>query len=225
MNTCAAPSSAICSSARPRCLAFIGSSGRTRRRNSGAKLGMPVKCSASPSVSASPMRSVPWFGMPMMSPAHASSASSRSLAWNSIALCTPSALPVRGTVSFMPRVKWPDASRTNAMRSRCFGSMFAWILNTKPDDLRLGRRDRRARAPAAGAAAARASATPGEQLAHAEVVDRAAEEHRRQVALAIRLEVELRAQLAHHRDVLAQLRDRALGQQLVELRVVEARAS
>ena len=78
----------------------------------------------------------------MMSPAHASSASSRSFAWNTIALWTLWTLPVRGTVSRMPRVKWPDASRTNAMRSRCFGSMFAWILNTKPDDLRLGRRDR-----------------------------------------------------------------------------------
>ena len=42
-------------------------------------------------------------------------------------------MPVRATVNLMPRVKCPDASRTNAMRSRCFGSMFAWILNTNPD--------------------------------------------------------------------------------------------
>jgi hypothetical protein len=44
---------------------------------------MPVTRSASPSVSVSPMRSWPWLGMPMMSPAQASSASSRSEARNS----------------------------------------------------------------------------------------------------------------------------------------------
>jgi hypothetical protein len=36
----------------------------TRRRISGAKDGTPLKASSSPSVSVSPMRSVPWFGMP-----------------------------------------------------------------------------------------------------------------------------------------------------------------
>ena len=33
----------------------------------------------------------------------------------------------------MPRVSLPEHSRANAMRSRWFGSMFAWILNTKAD--------------------------------------------------------------------------------------------
>src|SRR3546814_2496288 len=32
----------------------------------------------------------------------------------------------------MPRRKWPEARRMKAMRSRCFGSMLAWILKTKP---------------------------------------------------------------------------------------------
>ena len=32
----------------------------------------------------------------------------------------------------MPRSKWPEQSRTKATRSRCFGSMFAWTLKTKP---------------------------------------------------------------------------------------------
>jgi len=58
-KACAAPSSASWVSARPRCLAFIGSSGRTRCNISGAKDGMPVKCRSSPSVSASPMRRLP----------------------------------------------------------------------------------------------------------------------------------------------------------------------
>ena len=42
-------------------------------------------------------------------------------------------LPVRTCVTFMPRVSLPEQSRTKAMRSRWFGSMLAWILNTKAD--------------------------------------------------------------------------------------------
>ena len=33
----------------------------------------------------------------------------------------------------MPRANCPEQMRTKAMRSRCCGSMFAWILNTKPE--------------------------------------------------------------------------------------------
>ena len=33
--------------------------------------------------------------------------------------------------AFMPRVSLPEHSRAKAMRSRWFGSMLAWILNTK----------------------------------------------------------------------------------------------
>ena len=91
-----------------------------------------MKRSASPSVSASPMRSWPWFGMPMMSPAQASSASSRSWARKSTGFATAIGLPVRTWWSFMPRSKWPEQSRTKATRSRCLGSMLAWTLKTKP---------------------------------------------------------------------------------------------
>jgi hypothetical protein len=52
-------------------LAFIASPRRTRRRISGAKFGTPRNTGSSPSVSVSPMRSVPWFGMPTTSPAKA----------------------------------------------------------------------------------------------------------------------------------------------------------
>ena len=99
--------------------------------------------------------------------------------------------------------------------------MFAWILNTKPETFGSVGAIGRSRA-GCGRGGGASFATPCEQLAHAEVVHGAAEEHRRLVAREVHLEIELRAQPAHHRDVLAQLRDRGLGQQLVELRIVEA---
>jgi hypothetical protein len=63
------------------------------------------------------------------------------LGGNSTALCTLSCLPERTWLSFMPRLKWPEQSRTKAMRSRCFGSMLAWILKTKPETLSSRRLD------------------------------------------------------------------------------------
>ena len=105
---------------------------RTRRSTSGAKLGMPVILSASPSVSVSPTRSVPWFGMPRMSPATASSPSSRSAAKKKIGFWMAKVLPVRTWLSFMPRLNLPEQMRKNATRSRWFGSMLACTLNTKP---------------------------------------------------------------------------------------------
>ncbi|MOA07790.1 hypothetical protein D3C78_1275100 [compost metagenome] len=41
-------------------------------------------------------------------------------------------LPVRTWRIFMPFSYLPEQMRMKAIRSRCFGSMFAWILNTKP---------------------------------------------------------------------------------------------
>ena len=41
--------------------------------------------------------------------------------------------------SFMPRLNVPEHSRTKAMRSRWFGSMLAWTLNTKPVTASVGR--------------------------------------------------------------------------------------
>ena len=59
----------------------------------------------------------------------------------------------------MPRSKWPEHTRMNAMRSRCAGSMLAWILNTKPENFGsagcTARTWRRARAAAAPVDAAR----------------------------------------------------------------------
>ena len=53
-------------------------------KSSGANDGIPANFNISLSVSASPMRSWPWLGMPIISPAQASSANSRSAAKNNI---------------------------------------------------------------------------------------------------------------------------------------------
>ena len=41
--------------------------------------------------------------------------------------------PVRTWLTSMPRVNRPEQTRTKATRSRWLGSMFAWILKTKPE--------------------------------------------------------------------------------------------
>ncbi len=110
----------------------MASSSRMRRRISGAKLGMPRNVMSSPSVSASPMRSVPRLGMPTTSPAKASSASERSWAKKNCGAVSAMVLPVRTCFTFMPRVSLPEHTRMKAMRSRWLGSMFAWILKTMP---------------------------------------------------------------------------------------------
>mmetsp|Transcript_184 Transcript_184/g.579 ORF Transcript_184/g.579 Transcript_184/m.579 type:complete len:226 (+) Transcript_184:462-1139(+) len=135
LKTLAAPSSANCISAFSRCLALSGSPARTPCSSSGAKDGMPVTRKASPSVKVSPIRNWPWFGIPIMSPAQASSASSRSDARNITGLEMAIGFLVRTWVSFMPRLKWPDAMRTKATRSRCLGSIFACTLKTNPETL------------------------------------------------------------------------------------------
>ena len=103
LNIFAAPSSANCISAFSRCFALSGSPARQVCSNSGAKDGMPDTRSASPSVNVSPIRNWPWFGMPMMSPAHASSANSRSAAKNSTGLVIAICFFDRTWVSFIPR--------------------------------------------------------------------------------------------------------------------------
>ena len=67
-KNCVAPSSDSC--ARPFCSCFMrnGSRSRARRKSSGAKFGMPVKASDSPTVNVSPIDTVPWLWMPITSP-------------------------------------------------------------------------------------------------------------------------------------------------------------
>ena len=66
---------------------------------------------------------------------------------------------------------------------------------------------------------------PTQQFAHPEIVQRAAEENRRQVALAERLQVKRRAQAARHLDLLAQRDDGLRGQPRRQRRVVEPGAA
>ena len=114
----------------------------------------------------------------MMSPAKASSSSSRRCDRKLTTVFGRSSLPERTTFSRMPRSKWPEATRTKAIRSRCAGSMLAWILKTTP--LNFGSSGWTTRWVAARSRRRRRQVDQGvEHLAHAEVVDRRAEEHRR----------------------------------------------
>ena len=49
------------------------------------------------------------------------------------ALCTLTAFPLRGCFSFIPLLKWPEQILAKATLSLCFASIFACILNTKPE--------------------------------------------------------------------------------------------
>ncbi len=118
---------------------------------------------------------------PRTSPAQASSTSVRSWARNWSGLFSFSGLPVRACRTSMPRVNFPEQTRTKATRSRCAGSMFAWILKTKPE--KKGRRglDESGRG-VARRRGGRQLEEAGEERLDAEVVQGAPEEDGRQLA-------------------------------------------
>ena len=76
-----------------------------------------------------------------------------------------------------------------------------------------------------GRGAGREVADAAQELAHAEIVERRAEEDRRHVALAIGFGIETLGQAARHLDFVAQPLQRGGGQQLRQLRIVEAGAA
>ena len=82
----------------------------------------------------------------------------------------------------MPRSKRPEQTRRNAIAVAVVGSMFAWILKTKPREARRRRVDRARRSVARGAGGGASSRKRVEERLDAEVGQRAAEEHRRQLA-------------------------------------------
>ena len=141
----------------------------------------------------------------MMSPGQASSAISRSRAKKKIGLETAIGLLCRTMLSFMPRWKRPEHRRTNATRSRCLGSMLAWTLNTKPVTLSSPgstvRRVARLRPRRGGVVG-----QPVEQRPHAEIAQGTAEEHRRQVALAVALQREVGQGTLDQRQLLVRAR-------------------
>ena len=120
----------------------------------------------------------------------------------------------RRCLIFMPRSKRPEHTRRKAMRSRWAGSILAWILNTKPENARfVGRDDAQRRI--ARARRRRPVDQRVQDLAHAEVVDGRAEEHRRLRAVEEGAEIERVQRAAHQRDFVLQLFDLArehLGQ-------------
>ena len=92
------------------------------------------------------------------------------------------ACPVRTCDVIAPRTKRPEQMRRKATRSRWSGSMFAWILKTKPEKRCFTGIDRDRRSTLARRRAGRQLEEALEERQHAEVRERAAEEHRRLVA-------------------------------------------
>ena len=138
--------------------------------------------------------------MPTTSPAKASSATARSWAKKNCGADSVIGLPVRTSFAFIPRWSLPEHTRMKAMRSRWLGSMFAWILKTKP--VIFGSFASTAR-PAASCA--RGGGADGaeriHQVAHPMIAQRGPEEHRRQVALAESREIEGLQPLAGELDL------------------------
>ena len=102
-----------------------------RARSSGSAGTRPGR---SPAYSVSPGRSAVALTRPITSPGKASSTVSRS--WPNIdwAYLVANGRPVAAWVSTMPRSNRPEHTRTNAIRSRCAGSMLACTLNTRPEN-------------------------------------------------------------------------------------------
>ena len=139
----------------------------------------------SPSVSVSPILRLPWFGMPMMSPGHASSARLRSRARKNTGFCTDISRPVREFFSFMPRRKRPEHDPHKGDAVAVLRVDIGLHLEDETGD-RFAPRARsvrpRRRAGCGRGGGAR-SADPAQQFAHPEIVQRAAEKDRRQMAL------------------------------------------
>ena len=97
-------------------------------------------------------------------------------------------------------------------------------LEDEAGDFRAGGIDRMRQCrlrPRAG----REIANAAQEFAHAEIVERRAEEHRRHVALAIGFGIEALGQAARHLDFVAQPLQRGFGKQFRQLRIVEAGAT
>ena len=98
----------------------------------------------------------------------------------------------------MPRESLPEQTRMKAMRSRWFGSMLAWILKTKPVIFGSRRLDQ-ALVGVLRARRRRECRQRVDEVAHAEIAQRAAEEDRRQMAFAKGLQIERLAGLLRER--------------------------
>ena len=98
----------------------------------------------------------------MISPANAVSSNSRRWLMKLTTVLGRISLPLRTTFRRMPRVNSPLVTRKKAMRSRCAGSMLAWILKTTPENFfssGVTTRCMAARGAGAGARSTSASST------------------------------------------------------------------
>src|ERR1051325_4090728 len=85
-------------------------------------------------VRVSPMPKLSWPTRPMTSPGYASSSVSRSLPKSLCELDRRTFFFEREWCTVMSRSNLPEQTRMKATRSRCFGSMFAWILKMNPEN-------------------------------------------------------------------------------------------
>jgi hypothetical protein len=181
---------------------------------------MPLKPSASPSVSVSPICSWPWLWMPMMSPATASSLATRSLAMKVSALASFISFAVRTVAHLHAR---RVAARADAEEGDAVAVLRVHVgldLEDEAGERRFGRLHH-AHAAVARLRRRRPVDQRLQDLAHAEVVDARAEEHRALLPARKAVEVEGRAGAADQLDVLAQLAI-SIGKSSSSFGVVEA---
>ena len=174
---------------------------RATRKWAGAKAGISGQSTGSSTQTASPTRKSLALTRPTTSPGQASSTVSRSWPVTDWAYFVANGLPVGPWVTTMPRSKRPEQTRTNATRSRWVLSMLAWTLKTRPEN---GRFERPGVAVAVLLRAGRRDEVDHgvEDQAHAEVGQRRAEEHRRQLAGLESFLVELAADGVEQLDAL-----------------------
>ena len=174
-----------------------------RAKCSGAKRGMPLNSrSRVHSDSVSPMRSVPRSITPITSPGHASSTAVRSRAMNCCGDASRIGLPVRTCFTCMPASKRPEQIANE--RDAVAMLRVHVRLDLEHEAGEAARRS--ARSMPVGRFARRRLRRELEKLLEkrldAEVRERAAEEHRRQLAREHGLFVERMARFVEQRDVM-----------------------
>ena len=209
-NTCTTPSSDICCSASFSFFAFIASVSRTRRTISGAKLGTPTKVRSSPSVSVSPIRSVPWLGMPTTSPAKASSATERSWAKKNCGLDSAHVLAGAHQLGLHAAAELARAQPRERDAVAVVRIHIGLDLEHEGAHARLGGLDL-AQVAILRARRRRELAETFQQIADAEIAQRAAEIDRRQMAFAKRLQFERLAGFRDQREFVLDLGDVEIG--------------
>ena len=169
---------------------------------SGAKFGMPVTLMLAPSVSVSPTLQRAVVGNADDVAGHRLLGQFAVVAEKEHRVGNRHVLAGAHVLQPHAALEGARDSRTKAMRSRWLASMLACTLNTKPDDLGVVGLDRLWARPAA--AAAPGAQVPSARSSSGTLTDlqRRAEDHRRQMAGEIGLEIERREAGARQLEVL-----------------------